>query len=119
MSLQTIAKQFVDMCNQGKNFDVMRSMYAPNIVSVENDGKETRGKQPVIEKSEKWAAVNTIQSEKVDGPFFNGPDKFAVHYVFEVTPKETGKRTTLEEVGIYTVENDQIAREQFFYSYKR
>lgn len=119
MSLQTIAKQFVDLCNQGKNFDVMRSMYAPNIVSVEADGQETRGKQPVIEKSEKWSAINAINSEKADGPFFNGPNMFAVHYVFEVTPKETGKRTKIEEVGIYTVENDQIAREQFFYAGKR
>src|SRR5437660_5024683 len=34
MSLQSIASEFVDLCNQGRNFDVMRTMYAPNIVSV-------------------------------------------------------------------------------------
>jgi hypothetical protein len=42
---------------------------------------------------------------------FNGPNQFAV----EVTPKATGQRITLEEVGVYTVKNDQITREQFFY----
>jgi hypothetical protein len=119
MSLQTVAKQFVAMCNQGKNFDVMHSMYAPNIVSVENDGKETRDKDPVIEKSKKWGELNAVNSEKVDGPFFSGPNSFAVHYVMDITPKATGKRITIEEVGVYTVENDKITREQFFYDYKR
>jgi hypothetical protein len=37
-----------------------------------------------------------------------------VHFTFEVTPKKTGKRTTLEEVGVYTVKGDKITREQFF-----
>ena len=32
-----------------------------------------------------------------------------------VPPRATGKRTTLTEVGIYTVKNDKITREQFFY----
>ena len=115
MSLQTVAKQFVDLCNQGKNFDAMHSMYAPTIVSVEGDGSETSGKGTVIKKSEVWQGKNTVQGEKVRGPFFNGPDQFAVYYTFEVTPKSTGKRITLEEVGVYTVKDDKITREQFFY----
>lgn len=115
MSLQSVGKQLVDLCNQGKNFDVMNTMYAANIVSVEGDGAETSGKDAVIEKSKRWSADNKIESEKVDGPFFNGPNTFAVHTIFEVTPKSTGKRIRLEEVGVYTVENDQIVREEFFY----
>ena len=35
MSIKALASKFVEMCNQGKNFDVMETMYAPNIVSVE------------------------------------------------------------------------------------
>ena len=119
MSLQTVARQFVELCNQGKNFDVMRTMYAPDIVSVEGDGKETAGQTPVIHKSEVWGANNTIHSETVRGPFFNGPNQFAVHSTFEVTPKATGKRITLEEVGVYTVADDKITREQFFYDGER
>ena len=115
MSLKTIAEQFVELCNQGKNFDVMHAMYAPDIVSVEASGEETAGKTPVIQKSERWQANNTIGCEKVRGPFFNGPNQFAVHFTFEVTRKATGQRITLEEVGVYTVKGDKIAREQFFY----
>jgi hypothetical protein len=116
MSLETVARKFVEMCNQGKNFDVMRTMYAPDIVSVEGDGKETRGQQPVIRKSEVWQGDNAIHSETVRGPYLNGPDQFAVHFTFDVTRKATGTRETIEEIGLYTVgEDDKITREQFFY----
>ena len=115
MSLETVARKFVEMCNQGKNFDVMETMYAPTIVSVEGDGRETAGQQPVIQKSRVWQTNNEIHGEKVRGPYFNGPAQFAVHFTFEVTPKATGKRITLEEVGVYWVKDDKITREQFFY----
>jgi len=115
MSLKTIGQKLVDLCNQGKNFDLMRTMYTTDIVSVEGDGAETAGQAPVIHKSEVWQANNTIHSQKVRGPFFNGPNQFAAHFTFEVTRKGTGKRVTLEEVAVYTVKDDKIRREQFFY----
>jgi hypothetical protein len=118
MSLQAIAHKFVEMCRQGKNFDVMRTMYAPDIVSVEGDGEETRGQQPVIKKSEDWVSDKTFHGETVAGPFYNGanPNQFTVYFTLDVTPKATGRRITLEEVAVYTVNaNDKITREQFFY----
>ena len=119
MSLKTLASQFVEFCRQGKNFDAMHALYAPDIVSVEASGEETAGKKPVIHKSEVWQANNAVGGEQVRGPYFNGPNQFAVHFSFEVTPKATGQRITLEEVGVYTVENDKITREQFFYDGER
>lgn len=117
MSVQTVAKQFVDLCRNGKNFDVMRTMYAPDIVSVEGDGAETVGQGPVIKKSEEWVADKAFNGETVAGPFYNGanPDQFAVYFTLDVIPKATGKRITLEDVGVYTVKNDRITRDQFFY----
>ncbi len=115
MSLHSLAAKFVEMCNQGKNFDVMHEMYTPDMVSVEGDGAETSGKEPVIQKSKIWASNNEIRGEKVRGPYFGGPNQFAVHFTFELTRKSTGQKMTLEEVGLYTVKNDKITREQFFY----
>jgi hypothetical protein len=118
MSVRSVGSRFVDLCRQGKNFDVMRTMYAPDIVSVEGDGKQTAGQRPVIKKSEDWGSDKAFNGETVAGPFFNGanPDQFAVYFTFDVTPKATGKRITLEEVGVYTVNrDDKITREQFFY----
>ena len=117
MSIQNVAKKFVELCRAGKNFDVMETLYDPKIVSVEGDGKETAGQRPVIQKSKDWVADKTFNGETVAGPFFNGanPDQFVVYFTLDVTPKATGKRITLEEVGVYTVKNDKITREQFFY----
>src|SRR6185369_4465684 len=118
MSVRTVGAKFVELCRQGKNFDVMRTMYAPDIVSVEGDGKETAGQGPVIKKSEDWGADKAFNGETVAGPFFNSanPDQFTVYFTFDVTPKATGQRITYEEVGIYTVNrDDKITREQFFY----
>jgi|SRR5580658_3511969 hypothetical protein len=115
MSTRSVAVKFVDLCSQGKNFDVMESMYSPSIVSVEAGGQETAGQQPVIQKSRTWQANNTVHGEKVRGPFFNGPNQFAVHFTFDIIPKATGKPVTIEEVGVYTVKDDKITREEFFY----
>jgi hypothetical protein len=121
MSVRTVAQKFVELCRQGKNFDVMRTLYSPTIVSVEGDGKETAGQDPVIKKSEDWVADKTFNGETVAGPFFNAanPDQFVVYFTLDITPKATGKRITLEEVGVYTVnKEDKITREQFFYDGK-
>jgi hypothetical protein len=117
MSVRTVANKFVDLCRQGKNFDVMRTLYAPDIVSVEGDGKETAGQNPVIKKSEDWVSDKTFNGETVAGPFFNAanPDQFVVFFTLDITPKATGQRVNREEVAIYTVKNDKITREQFFY----
>ena len=115
MSLHSVAKRVVDLCNQGKNFDVMHTMYAPDIASVEPMGQATIGKAAVIKKSEFWAAGVTIHGETVLGPFFSGRDQFATKTTFEITRKDSGARFTLEEVTVYTVnQDDLIIREQSF-----
>lgn len=120
MSLQSVAREFIDLCNQGRNFDVMRTLYAPDIVSVEGDGAETVGQGPVIRKSEVWQDNNIIHAQTLHGPFFSGHNQFAIHFLHEVTPKATGRRVTREEVAVYTVGgDDKITREQFFYEGER
>jgi len=115
MSLKAFAQKVVDLCNQRKNFDVMQNMYDPSIVSVEPTGIETVGQPAVIEKSKRWAAVNEIHGEKVLGPYMHGPDKFAMHITFDITPKDTGKRINADEVAVYTVKNNLIIREEFYF----
>ena len=120
MSVETVAGRFMELCNQGKHFEVMRTMYAPGMVSVEGDGKETAGKEAVIRKSEVFQGDNTIHSQDLRGAFFCGDPgaaagRFAVYSVLEYSPKGGGERRTQEEVGLYTVKNDMITREEFFY----
>ena len=121
MSVKTVAGRFMDLCNQGKHFEVMRTMYAPEMVSVEGDGKETVGKEAVIHKSEVWQGANNIDGQDLRGPFFcgdaeAGSGRFAVYSSVDFTPKAGGGRHTHEEAGVYTVKNDVITREEFVYT---
>jgi hypothetical protein len=120
MSVQTVAGKFIELCNQGEHFEVMRTMYAPEMVSVEGDGKEYVGKEAVIHKSEVFQGNNAITGQDLRGPFFLGDanpssGQFAVYSSIDFAPKGGGQRQTHEEVGLYTVKNNMITREEFFY----
>ena len=120
MSVETVAGKFMELCKQGKHFEVMRTMYAPEMVSVEGNGKEYVGKDVVIHKSEVFQGNNTIESQDLRGAFFCGDPgassgKFAVYTSITFSPKAGGARQTHEEVGLYTVKDDLITREEFYY----
>src|SRR5678815_2641006 len=113
MSVRTVAAKLIELSSQGKHFDFMRTMYAPEMVSVEGDGKETVGKEPVIRKSEVFQNSNNIHSQDLRGPFFCGDadansGRFAVYTSIEFSPKAGGAREKHEEVGLYTVKNDIV-----------
>ncbi|MEM7646965.1 MAG: nuclear transport factor 2 family protein, partial [Pseudomonadota bacterium] len=56
-----------------------------------------------------------LHDGKVQGPFPHGDDRFAVLMSFDVTFKPTGDRMQLEEVGVFTVDNGKVTKEEFFY----
>ena len=117
MNTQEIANDMVALCKQGRFDEAGEKYWADDVLSVEampGDMHEMRGKAAVRGKGEWWTAHNKIHGVEVDGPYVNG-DQFAVHFKMDVTPEDTGKRTTMDEVGIYTVRNDRIAEERFFY----
>ena len=120
MSVRTVAAKFMDLCSRGKHFEFMHTFYAPEMISVEGNGVETVGKPAVIRKSEIFQGNNTIESQDLRGPFFSGDadapsGRFAVYTSIEFTPKAGGPRTKHEEVGLYSVKNDIVTREEFFY----
>jgi hypothetical protein len=120
MSVETVARKFMELCQQGKHFEVMRTMYSPDMVSVEGNGKEYVGKEVVIRKSEVFQGNNNILSQDLRGPFFlgdanAGSGRFAVYTSIEFSPKAGGEGVTHEEVGLYTVKKDTITREEFYY----
>jgi hypothetical protein len=120
MSVETVARKFIELCKKGKHFEVMRTMYSPDMVSVEGNGKEYVGKGVVIHKSEVFQGNNNIVSQDLRGPFFLGDanassGRFGVYTSIDFTRKTGGARMMHEEVGLYTVKNDTITREEFFY----
>jgi hypothetical protein len=115
-----IGKELVALCRQGKNMEAIGKFYSPTIESVEafahpQIGQVQTGIDAVKGKNQWWVENHQIHKVEVNGPFPNG-DQFIVHFTYEVTPKHTGKRITMSEMGLYTVQQEKIAKEVFFYS---
>ena len=102
------------------NLKVNRTLVSSNIESVEafanpQIGQVQKGIQAVKGKNQWWVENHQIHSAEANGPFPNG-DQFIVHFAYDVTPKQTGKRMTMSEMGLFTVQNGKITKEMFFYS---
>lgn len=118
MSTLEIANKLVELCRQGKNNEA-KALYAADAVSVEafappGAQQEARGLAAIQAKGEWWRANHEIHSASVTGPWPHG-NRFIVGYQFDVTNRPSSQRMKLDEVGLYTIENGKIVREEFFY----
>ena len=89
----------------------------PTIVSVEamGENRQANGKPAVKAKGEWFMKNHDIHGVQVEGPYVNG-DQFAVRFKMDMTFKETGNRSTMDEVGLYTIRDGKIAEERFLYA---
>ena len=118
-STAAIAEELVSLCRAGKYLDAVARLYSNDIVSVEavdspQKPAEMRGIDVIRGKNERWVENNEIHKAELIGPFV-GEGQFAVRFEFEFTPKQSGRRMQLSEMGLYTVKDGKIVREQFFY----
>ncbi len=119
-----IGQQLADLCNQGKNIDAIKALYADDIVSIEAmDCPETdmpqtmKGKDAILGKNQWWMENHEVHSGEAVGPFPHG-DRFILFFNYDITPKcgpTAGNRMQMEEAALYTVENGKITQEEFFY----
>jgi hypothetical protein len=115
MAIREIAQGLVSLCQSGQLDEAMTRYYAQDIVSVEASGNpaEMRGLAAVQEKSKWFVENHEVHGLEVEGPYING-DQFVVRFKVDLTPKATGQRANLDEVGVYTVKGDKIVHERFF-----
>ena len=73
------------------------------------------GIEGVRGKNQWWSENHEIHSVDVEGPWPHGEEKFAVHFKYDITNKPSGQRMQLNEIGVFTVENEKVVREEFFY----
>ncbi len=123
MTPQELGQKIVELCRQGKNQEAIDEFYSPNVVSIEAGGppgmdRTMNGIQAIKAKNQWWVDNHQIHGAEVRGPFPQGNNghQFTVYFKYDVTPKQSGKRMTMEEVGVYTVDKDKVAKEEFFYS---
>jgi ketosteroid isomerase-like protein len=117
MTTAEIAKDFTELLKQGDHEGAGEKYNADDIVSyeaMEGPMAVCNGKQAVKQKGQWWQENHEVHGGSVEGPYING-DQFAVRFKFDITPKATGERVTMDEVGLYTVKNGKITEERFYY----
>jgi len=117
MSTEEVAKKLAEYCRKSEWMKAIDDLYAKDIVSVEaqameNMPAEMRGIDQVRGKTEWWEKNMEVHSAKVTGPFV-ARDTFVVQFDVDVTDKASKKRMQMSEVGIYTVKDGKVAREEF------
>lgn len=117
MNTEEVGKKLVDLCRKGEWMKALNELYAKDIVSVEAQAAEKmpaemRGLDQVRGKTEWWEQNMEVHSANVDGPFV-ARDTFVVQFDVDVTDKTSKKRMQMSEVGIYTVKDGKVTREEF------
>jgi len=120
MNTMEIANRLVALCRQGKNAEAVKTLFSDAAVSVEafappGGTQEVKGMQSILGKGEWWMANHEVHSASITGPWPHG-DRFVVGFQYDVTNKPSGRRMKMDEVGLYTIENGKIVREEFFYT---
>jgi hypothetical protein len=117
MTTAELAKDFTALLKKNGDEEAASKYNSENIVSYEAmDGPmaECRGKDAVKKKGDWWRENHEVHSVSVEGPYVNG-DQFVVRFTIDVTPKASGQRMTMNEMGVYAVEKGKIVSERFFY----
>jgi ketosteroid isomerase-like protein len=117
MNTEEVAKKLADYCRNGEWMKAVDDLYAKDVVSVEPHAMENmpaqmRGIDQVRGKTEWWENNFDVHSTKVGGPFV-ARDTFVVQFDVDVTEKASKKRIQMSEVGIYTVKDGKVSREEF------
>jgi ketosteroid isomerase-like protein len=117
MTTAELAKDFTELLKQGNDEAAAAKYNADDIVSyeaMEGPMAVCHGKEAIKQKGDWWRDNHEVHGGSVEGPFVNG-DQFAVRFKYDITPKATGERVVVDEVGVYTVKGGKISEERFFY----
>lgn len=119
MTTQEVANRLVALCREGKHQQVVKELYAPDIVSVEPEGMPNRivqGLEAIVAKGEKFESM----LEKVNTSVISDPivaeNFFSCSMLMNVHFKGNPNAIDMDEVCVYTVNNGKIVREEFFYT---
>ena len=114
MATVDVGNGLVELVTRGAFLEAIKKYYNDDIVSVEPIGNpnEVQGIDAVLGKHDWWTNNFEVHSAEVEGPFVNG-DEFAVRYALDATAKQSGQRSTLVEIAVYTVKDDKIVHERF------
>jgi ketosteroid isomerase-like protein len=120
VSTMDLAKRYVAMVREDKYDAVLHELFTDDAVSVEagappGQDPVSKGREALLGKGKWWRDNHDVHGKEISDPFPNG-DRFAVRFSYDVTFKPEQKRFKMDEIGLFTVKDGKIVREEFFYS---
>jgi ketosteroid isomerase-like protein len=120
MTATEVGKKYFALVKEGRNEECLDSLFAKDAESVEAGAppgmeRTAKGIDAIKGKSKWWTDNHTVHSAEHFGPYPHD-DRFAVRFLYDITHKPTNNRLTMDEVGLFTVKDGKIVREEFFYS---
>lgn len=96
--------------------ELWNQFWADDVESIEGMGVSLawHGRDAMQAKGETWAADHIVHSANAEGPYV-GATGFSIRFRMDVEEKSTGNRMLMEEIGVYTVKNGKVVREEFMY----
>ncbi len=117
-----VGKQLVSLMRQNRWQDAVKSWYSADVLGIEAGApqpemRRKEGIAAVLANGEWFADNHDIHASEIRGPWPND-ERFIIYFKLDVTAKSgpmAGKRFTIEEAGLYTVQNSKIVKVEFFY----
>ena len=119
MSVKEVAEKLVGLCREGNIQACYDQLYSREILSIEpenfNGIQKAKGMAAVMLKLKEVAAsVQEVHSTEIGDPIIAG-NHFAITWKTVMTNKNSDRKTTVDEIAVFEVENGKIIEEQFFY----
>ena len=120
MSTMELAQAIKQCVQKNEPKTAYTQYFAADMVTVESmagpDGKrDMDGLEAALAKGEMWDQMMETHSIEVSEPLV-AENHFVLKFCFDVTNRQSGNRAKLEELGIYTVKDGKVVREEFFYT---
>lgn len=115
MTTLEVAQSLIALLRQSRNVEAYNTLYAAETECVEADPKRSRTGLPRLTADmQAFADAHEFHYTRIEGPMVVG-ETFAVALSFRATPRSGAASFDVHEIGVYTVRNGKIIREQFFY----
>lgn len=118
--LGDLAHDFSSLLLNGQAVAAAEKYWAVDIVSMEPENSREHGPAIVTGykaahyKLTSWLDHSAMEELSIDGPFITG-DHFALFIDMLIKRRATGERQPFSEIAIYTVRDQKIIEERYFY----
>ena len=123
MTTQEIANRLIELIRAGDYATAQKELYSNDITSIENpitpnsfmQYSKVTGMEALAEKGKKWEeGMEELFDQGASNPIVT-ENAIAISIWFDAKMKGAPERSRMEEIGVYSIKDGKIVREEFVY----